>query len=126
MLPRFGSSTRLAVVAFSFALFAAAMAQPAYPQSSRGSIEGRVVDPTGADVPRAVVKVTPGRHSVKTNKKGQFSVSHLVPGTYSLTIASPGFPIYRAKLKVAEGSVTRLKATLRNAPPSGPITVHPH
>ncbi|HEV2279814.1 MAG TPA: TonB-dependent receptor [Acidobacteriaceae bacterium] len=60
-----------------------------------GAITGAVVDPQGAVVPGAQVKVTQLNtsvtRSVTTNGAGQFNVPSLPPATYSVTVEAQGF-----------------------------------
>src|ERR1035441_6962696 len=64
-------------------------------QESRGSITGKVVDPQNSVVPGATVEVTDLATNVSgratTNQTGYFEVDFLVPGTYSVSVDSPGF-----------------------------------
>src|SRR5690348_6678391 len=67
----------------------------AWPQDSRGSITGKVVDPQGAVVPGVPVVVvnTETNTTVKTqtNATGYFEVNLLNPGSYSITVEATGF-----------------------------------
>src|SRR3974390_3241367 len=64
-------------------------------QESRGSITGKVMDPTDALIPGASVVVTnvgtgvPPRLS--TNQSGYYEVNFLIPGSYSVEASSAGF-----------------------------------
>jgi hypothetical protein len=66
-----------------------------------GKISGTVIDPTGAVVPRAAVRLTeqeekteeektPSREAI-TNDQGQFSFGDAPPGPYQITITATGF-----------------------------------
>jgi hypothetical protein len=59
-----------------------------------GTINGTVVDQTGAVVARAVVRLTQQDQSanqeVLTGDDGQFSFANVAPGNFQLTITSPG------------------------------------
>jgi hypothetical protein len=67
----------------------------AFAQVTSGSFRGQVTDPTGAAVPGAVVsarnQTTGVSQEVTTNEEGNFVLSHLVPGTYSVTASKQGF-----------------------------------
>lgn len=60
-----------------------------------GTLVGTVEDPTGAAVPNAVITLTDTKTksvlTTKTNATGFYALSNVPPGTYNLTIASPGF-----------------------------------
>lgn len=65
------------------------------PPSEKASIRGTVTDPTqaivtGADV---VLSGSVGKQQTKTDDKGTYSFTDLVPGTYTLTITAPNFAI---------------------------------
>jgi Carboxypeptidase regulatory-like domain len=68
---------------------------PASGQAVFGSIFGTVTDPSGAAVANAKVTVTNDRKgtvdSATTNESGNYSVTHLIPDTYTLRIEGPGF-----------------------------------
>ncbi len=64
-------------------------------QEFRGTILGRVTDPTGAVIPRARVKITNEETSValeiRTNGEGNYIAPYLVPGRYSVAVSVDGF-----------------------------------
>src|SRR4051812_15201593 len=66
-----------------------------FAQESRGTINGRVMDPSGAIVPgaevRAINEQTNVIASAKTNDAGNYSIPFLVPGTYKLSADLTGF-----------------------------------
>ncbi len=82
-------NTTVLLVALSISLGGVLRAQ------TLGRIEGTVLDPSGAIVPRASVRASqeprgPSR-SVVTDAQGHFEISNLVPGRYKMTVAAPGF-----------------------------------
>ena len=64
-------------------------------QELRGKITGRVMDPNGAAVAGATVKVTDIARSTTatftTNADGLFDALYLLPGTYQVVIEASGF-----------------------------------
>jgi hypothetical protein len=70
---------------------------PASGQAVFGSIFGTVTDPSGAAVPNAKVTVTNARKGTTdegtTNESGNYSVTHLIPDTYTVRIESSGFKV---------------------------------
>ena len=70
-----------------------ASATPA--QEAAGTIDGRVVDSSGAAVPGAKVTIENQATNVKlttpTNAEGRFYQRYLLPGTYSVTVEKHGF-----------------------------------
>src|SRR3954463_7386633 len=87
--------TCTAFVLLLVALFVVSAATPASAQAVYGSIIGTVSDPQGAAVPNAKVTVTNIRKgttdTATTNEQGNYSVTHLIPDTYDVSVAAPGF-----------------------------------
>jgi hypothetical protein len=81
---------------FALALCLAGTALPAAAQAAgEGSIEGTVMDTTGAVVPHASVtisNVATGQNTVReATSAGFFSVSPVLPGTYTVQVSAKGF-----------------------------------
>jgi hypothetical protein len=76
-------------------LLAAVCSVTAFAQSDRGRISGRVLDPTGAVVPSAVVTVenpsTDLRRETKAGADGIYLVDSLLSATYKVSASAPGF-----------------------------------
>ena len=87
---------------------------PQHAEYKAGSISGKVVDQSGADIAGAVVKLTrEGQSSgleVTSGEDGLFAFSNLVPGPFQLTISSPGLASQElsATLQSGEAYVTPL------------------
>jgi len=68
-----------------------------FAQGARGSITGRILDQQSAVIPGASVTVkdvlTGGTTKVVTNQTGYYEANFLDPGTYSVTVESPGFKV---------------------------------
>jgi hypothetical protein len=64
-------------------------------QAIYGSILGTITDPSGAAVPNAKVTVIDQRkgtsETTTTNDSGNYSVTHLIPDTYTVQVEGPGF-----------------------------------
>ncbi len=71
------------------------LGQLALAQIDTGAIVGVVRDPSGAAVPQASVLVTNTAtnvaHPTTTNDAGQYQVTALIPGTYSVKVTATGF-----------------------------------
>lgn len=80
----------------------------AHAQADLGMVIGIVTDATGAVVPNAEVKVvnvdTAATRVVETNSKGEYSITQLLPATYTLTVTAPGFAPAKHKVSVTVGS----------------------
>ena len=80
--------------------FALVMTGAAYAQlAGTGSITGTVQDPSGAVVGNATVTATNVNTNVvttrTTTKSGDYNVSGLIPGTYTVSVTSAGFEGYK-------------------------------
>jgi len=112
----------LKLLALSLAISARAFAQ------DTASITGTVTDPTGASFPNAQIFVENRERGIHraalTNTAGEFLVSGLPPGPYSLVVTAPGFKKYQASeivLRVAQSA--RIDVALQVAPASEQITL---
>ena len=83
-------------------------------ENQPGSISGKIVDQSGASIFGAVVKLTrdgqtPGPE-VTSDEDGQFAFSNVAPGSFQLTISSPGLESqgFSGTLQSGEASVTPL------------------
>src|SRR5260370_38339969 len=69
--------------------------QIAWSQAVTGSISGAVTDKSGATIAAAHLTLlntaTGAQRTVQTNEAGQFVISSVDPGEYSLTVQAPGF-----------------------------------
>jgi outer membrane receptor protein involved in Fe transport len=108
---------RLITAALSAYLFAAFSSIGFAQSATDGAIGGTIVDRTGSAVPAAKVVI----HSNDTNleqaatadSEGSFRVTHLAPGSYTVTITAAGFDTYKAPGAVVEvGLVTTLEPHL--------------
>jgi len=70
-------------------------------QAVYGSVLGSVSDPSGAAVNGAKISVTSQTKNVTTeatsNESGNYSVTHLIPDTYTVRIEAQGFKILEFK-----------------------------
>jgi hypothetical protein len=84
---------------------------PAEGQETRGTILGRVTDPSGALVAGAEVRVTNTATGVaiqaRSNESGNFMMPYLITGTYTVQADTPGF-----KKFVREGIQVRINDTI--------------
>jgi hypothetical protein len=86
---------------------------------SNGAIAGTVVDPSGAVVPNASITVTPttGKPlAAAADNMGSYSVTGLMPGSYTIEAQAPGFRTTRKSgVRVTAGTVQRITLSLQIA-----------
>ena len=109
---------------FSFPLCAQSASPQRTPSQTKpapqatSSVSGTLVDPSGAVIPGATVTVTPSASggaplTAVSDGQGNFVISGLAPGTYSVGASSPGFRAARKPGVVLQaGKSLRLTLTL--------------
>src|SRR5215469_7744491 len=104
-------------------LLCALSASPAHSQAVYGSIIGTVTDPQGAAVSGVKVTVTSATKGTSdettTNESGNYTVTHLIPDTYNLTVEAQGFKVVNIKnISVSADLSTKVDVPLE----VGPVT----
>lgn len=89
-------STSFASMLFTLAFV---LTPDSFGQGTTGSINGNVIDPSGAAVFGATVTVrqvdTNSVHTVTTSDVGSYTVTQLAPGTYSVRVDKSGFEAFQ-------------------------------
>src|SRR5262245_49244434 len=105
-----------------------AFASPLSAQESRGTLQGRVTDSSGAAVPGATVEVLNLATGVvttsTTNEQGSYRAPLLNPGSYRVTVSLSGFSKFvsdQIELHVAD--VLTVDATMKVGAVSDEVTV---
>ncbi len=100
--------------------------------SGTGAISGTVEDPTGAVVVGASVTVTNVDTNVNTvrttTRAGDYNISALIPGTYTVTVAAAGFQGFKQENVTVDALVTvsvNVKLTVGQATETVTITAAP-
>jgi len=101
-----------------FLLFLLVLDSVADGQTFRGSINGTVVDPSGAVIAGATVKATEIATNIDrttvTSSEGQFSFQDIPVGIYKVAVVAQGFPTLTVdKVQVAAGQIYTLPIQLR-------------
>ncbi len=99
-----------------------------FAQTGAGSIAGTVMDPSGAVVPSAVVRVTNTATGVTaeltTNESGIYQALQLIPGPYTVTVGAAGFKSMERKgITVQVGDRLTLNVTLEVGTAVDTVTV---
>ncbi len=118
---------RLVLVALA-SLAIGLVATPVTAQILYGSFVGTVKDSSGAAVPGATVSViskdTGLTRDTVTNAEGSFSVTNVLPGSYDVKIALPGFREgIRTNVPVTIGQISRVDMALEIGAVTESVTV---
>jgi TonB-dependent receptor len=90
---------------------------------SSGTITGTVTDTDRDVLPGAPVKLTPGDRSTKTNGQGEFTITDVAPGAYTVTVSYMGFSDFTSNVTVASGQVAKVNAVLAVATQNQTVVV---
>ncbi|HEY0759146.1 MAG TPA: TonB-dependent receptor [Acidisarcina sp.] len=104
-------------------LFVLLIVAPAFSQSSKGTITGVVKDTQGAVLQGARIELQPAASSAVSGGQGDFTVTDVAPGTYTLTVSYVGFATFTSPVTVQAGQAAHLDATLSVASTSQNIIV---
>ena len=104
------------------------LASPVAAQEARGTIQGRVVDASGAAVPGATVEVLNIATGVVTpstsNEEGSYRVPFLIPGNYTVTVMLTGFSKFVSEpIEVHVADLLTVDATLKVGALTDEVTV---
>ena len=93
-------------------------------QGNKGALVGHVTDSAGAVVQHARVELQPGGAVANTDESGDFTISGLPPGDYTLTVSYVGFSIFSTRVTVGAGAPVRVNAVLQLGTQNEAVTVH--
>jgi Carboxypeptidase regulatory-like domain len=115
-----GSLRRSAQTAWSILLLTISIPSLFGQTASTGSVMGRVVDPSGALLPGAIVQLASDRlgesRSQTTDREGNFRFSLLPPGIYELQVTQAGFaPLLLVNVNVVVTETAELDLHLQLA-----------
>ena len=100
------------------------LATLAFGQTGKGSLSGRVSDTADAVLPGALVELLPHVGTYTTNSQGEFNITNLNPGTYTIKISYVGFePYVKEGVVVTAGQNTVLRAQIKVQGRSEEVTV---
>src|ERR1700674_3240860 len=85
---------------------------PAAAQERKGTISGHVMDPNQDPLVGARVELQPSGQSVVSDAQGQFKISDLAPGKYTLTVSYVGFKPFSKDVTVTSGAAVDADAAL--------------
>jgi TonB-dependent receptor len=93
-------------------------------QGDRGAIAGTIKDSSGAVLPGARVELQQKGPSAVSDAQGQFLISNLAPGTYTVAVSYIGFSPFSTSATVVAGQIARLDAALKIESASQVVTVN--
>jgi hypothetical protein len=85
-------------------------------QASAGSLQGRVLDPSGAVIPQAQLTVTSASGKTMTTASdgaGSYQVRGLAPGDYTVNATTAGFAPFSSTVTLAAGQTKTLNIALQ-------------
>jgi len=92
-------------------------------QNATGIIAGTVVDPAGSVLIEAKVEIEPSGRQAVTNDQGQFRISYVAAGRYTVTASYVGFSAFVNSVTVNAGQTTNVVAALRVSSQSDSVMV---
>jgi len=92
-------------------------------QERRGTITGRVMDPSQGVLPGARVELQPTGKSAVSNGHGEFTITDIVPGKYTLTVSYVGFEPFSTEVNVTGEAAARVEAVLQIGKQNEVVTV---
>ncbi len=92
-------------------------------QTGKGSLSGRVADKADAVLQGAKVELLPTAGTVTTDGQGEFTITNLAPGTYTVLISYVGFEPFSQEVTIVAGKNTKLKALIQVQHKSEEVTV---
>jgi hypothetical protein len=105
------------------------LASPMSAQSlgNAGTVQGTVVDPSGAAVPGAQITirnaVTGYNQSVQSGSDGMFKLINIPPNSYHLEVTAPGFSNFVQEMDIRNALPIQVRAPLRLAGAQTTVTV---
>jgi TonB-dependent receptor len=105
----FFRAASIAAIACSLGWMAPLQAQ----SNGAGTVVGTATDASQDPLPSAPVKLDPGGISAFTNLQGEFRITNLAPGSYTITISYLGFTDFKGSVVVAAGQLAKVDAVLQ-------------
>ena len=99
-----------------------------YAQAVYGTIFGSVTDNTGAAIPGATITITDTNKgttvTATANEAGEFTVGHLIPDTYDISVTNAGFKTFESKgLQVYADQSIKVEAKMEVGGATQTVTV---
>jgi TonB-dependent receptor len=92
-------------------------------QAGKGIISGDVKDSQGAALPGASITLQPQIRPIVSDGQGEFTITEVDAGSYTVTVRYVGFSAYSATVKVAAGQTAHVDAVMQVAPGNDEVIV---
>src|SRR5207302_6953469 len=92
-------------------------------QERRGTITGRVMDASQGVLPGARVELQPTGKSTVSDGHGEFTITDIPPGKYTLAVSYVGFEPYSTEVTVTGEAAQRVEAVLKIGEQNEVVTV---
>jgi iron complex outermembrane receptor protein len=99
---------------FGFPFLAISLA-PRTTVAQGGTVRGRVVDSAGIAIAQAVVSVDPAGLRATTRDNGEYAITHVPAGVYTLRVRRLGYLTPSASLTIAEGQTVTQNFTVTHS-----------
>src|SRR5215475_7933971 len=86
---------------------------PLVAQERKGTVTGHVTDATHAVLQGARVELKPNGPTAVSDNEGQFVISGVTPGTYTVTVSYLGFAAFSKDVTVTAGQSASVDAVLQ-------------
>ena len=96
---------------------------PAMGQEHSGTIAGTAKDSGGLSLQGALVQLAPLGKQAATDGQGQFRITDVAPGDYTVTVSYVGFARFTQSIKVAGGQTVNVDAVVQVASVSDQVLV---
>src|SRR6202046_5155489 len=93
-------------------------------QNGKASVSGYVTDSAGGVLQGAAVLIEPGGVSTVSNTQGQFTISNLPAGGYTITVTYSGFAQFNSTVKLAADQKASVNVSLQVASANQSVMVH--
>jgi TonB-dependent receptor len=100
------------LILFACGIFCAGSAQA---QTGRGTIAGSAKDEANSALTSALVEVQPLGRKAASDEQGQFRITDVPAGEYTITVSYVGFAPFSSTVKVDAGQTTNINAVLKVA-----------
>ena len=95
-----------------------------YSQTAKASVSGVVKDSGGTVLQGARVELEPAAQPTTSNGQGEFLLTDLAPGTYTVSVSFVGFEPYSSQVTLAAGQAARLDVALKIAAAKQSVEVY--